>query len=33
LKHNLRLGFFKIFVSHCSKSPDDTLEKGRNASR
>jgi len=30
LKHNLRLGFFKIFVCHCSMSPDESLEQGRN---
>jgi len=29
LKHNLNLGFKKIFMCHCSKSPDES----RNASR
>jgi len=33
LKHNLSLGFFKIFMCHCSKSPDESLEQGRNTSR
>jgi len=33
LKHNFRLGFFKILTRHCSKSPDESLEQGRSASR
>jgi len=32
LKHNLRLGFLKIFMCHCCKSPDESLEQGQNAS-
>jgi len=27
LKNNLRLGFIKICMCHCSKSPDESLEQ------
>jgi len=32
-QHNSTLEFLKLFMCHCFKSPDESLEQGRNASR